>query len=50
MVKQILNRNIYPIEAATAIQYQYASRKIPRDLSTVTPTVSFELGAIYTFF
>lgn len=35
---------MYPMEAPTPIQYQYASGKIPRDFKTFTPNGSVELG------
>jgi len=38
---------MYPMEAPTPIQYQYASGKIPRDFNTFTPNGSVELGGTF---
>jgi len=37
---------MYPMEAPTPIQYQYASGKIPRDFKICTPNGSVESGGI----
>ena len=47
-VKAALKSNIYPINAPTPIQYQYACVKNPRDFKTSTPSDSVEFGRTFS--